>query len=144
MSRSLKQTIKARTKEKTRGEASSNTDSDNTERIHQPQTQPPAAAQLRFELPRKPFAVLDEIFPEGDHGAVSSVSWQDFQNMMGDIGFSIETNSGSAFAFMLEGHGRIVIHRPHPDSTLESYHLRNIATGLENQFGWQRLNFTQL
>lgn len=58
-----------------------------------------------------------------------------------DIGFVIETNGGSAFAFILEKLGRVMVHRCHPDSILQIYYLWNIGTTFEKQFGWQREGF---
>jgi hypothetical protein len=74
--------------------------------------------------------VLDEVYPcEGERA------------MRVDIGFSIESSGGSAFSFTMKDFGGINVHRPHPDSTLQTYHLRNIGTHMEKQFGWQRQNF---
>ena len=116
-------------------------DDDNAEPDDLDAPAPPLKSQETFSLPRKLFNVVRQIFPAADEQSGGTVAWQSFLNMMAEVGFAIETNGGSAFAFIRKGHGRIVIHRPHPDSTLQSYHLRNIGTGLENQYGWQRENF---
>jgi hypothetical protein len=90
----------------------------------------------------KRFFIIDEIFPDEDGQPGMVVPWQEFLQLMNrDIGCVIETNGGSAFAFILEKVGRVMVHRPHPDSTLQSYHLRNIGMSLEKQFGWQRESF---
>ena len=73
----------------------------------------------------------------------TTVPWQDFLNMMADNGFVIESNGISAFAFIMDGYGRNVVHRLHPDSTLQTYHLRKIGMHWESQLGWQRKNFVQ-
>ena len=97
-----------------------------------------------FKLRRKSLPTLDLIFPDIGETFLGIVAWQDFLNFMVDIGFSIDPVGGSVFTFIMRGKGRISIHQPHPDSTLQPHHLRNIGTGLEEAFGWTRENFVEV
>jgi hypothetical protein len=56
-------------------------------------------------------------------------------SVMDAMGFAIETNGGSAFAFSKEGYGRVVVHKLHPDSALQANPLRNIGTQRKSGLG---------
>lgn len=102
-------------------------------------TGPPAPKPAHiYILPKRLLVIIRQLFPTASYAVGGTIAWQSFLNMMAQLRFAIETNGGSAFAFIFKGQGRIVVHRPHPDSTLQSFHLRNIVTELENQFGWGR------
>ena len=105
--------------------------------------EPELVSMLVSELSKKALSVLDELLPPSSKIKMSTVPWQDFLNFMSEVGFVIETTSGSAFIFDLPEKGRINVHRPHPSSTLQSFHLRNIATGLQRAFGRPRENFRE-
>jgi hypothetical protein len=84
-------------------------------------------SQEIYALGKKPFSILRHIIPTEEEDFGSTIAWQNFVKLMAQLGCTIETNGGPAFAFLLKGKGRIAIHRPHPDSTLQSYHLRDFA-----------------
>jgi hypothetical protein len=128
-------------KAKTKGLSTASVSVDEMDLVPLTEALPSASVDPHFTLSSKSMTLLDQIYPPKGERATTSITWQDFLSMMVDIGFSIETNGGSAHSFTMKEFSRINVHRPHPDSTLLTYHLRNIGTHLEKQFGLQRQNF---
>ena len=104
---------------------------------------PENTPQATFNVKNKSWFIIEELFPSISDEVGLSISWRDFLNFMVDLGFCIEPVGGSVYALVLSssGRGRINVHPPHPESTLQTYHLRNIGTGMAKAFGWSRENF---
>ncbi|KAI1348841.1 hypothetical protein F5Y01DRAFT_306462 [Xylaria sp. FL0043] len=73
--------------------------------------------------------------------ATGGLQWTDFVHAMNDMGFAAQHNGGSAVSFEANGQGRIVFHRPHPESKLAPVMLQNMGSRMEKWFGWKRENF---
>lgn len=60
--------------------------------------------KLLFTILRRPFCLLDRIYPEASGISSEIAQWKDFFSMMENIGSATETSSGSAFASSKEVH----------------------------------------
>jgi len=63
--------------------------------------------KLLFTILRRPFCLLDRIYPEASGISSEIAQWKDFFSTMENIGSATETSSGSAFASSKEVHGRV-------------------------------------
>ncbi|KAJ4424657.1 hypothetical protein N0V82_000585 [Gnomoniopsis sp. IMI 355080] len=73
-----------------------------------------------------------------------SWKWQQFVNVMLDIGFDVCQGSGSAVSFEHpSGMGRIVFHQPHPEPIIDPVMLRFMGRRMNRWFGWQRETFVE-
>ncbi|TVY82655.1 hypothetical protein LSUE1_G004513 [Lachnellula suecica] len=129
-------------KTKTRGEASSI-----NEELANPNTANPGdGQQLAEKVPvkRSAFNVFSSLF---EKGGSESVPWQDFVNAMAKVGFMSRSSGGSAVTFEpIPGskwyeQGTIVVHRPHPVSSLDPVMLRSIGKRMTKWFGWSSETF---
>ena len=107
------------------------------------------AVLLSFQHVKSESLVLfHHMFPIRGAESQRSFSWQDFLGAMVDAGFSILQSQGSAITLKLDrytgsGVETIVLHRPHPSSTVKSIMLRRIAKRMEKWFGWHREMFVE-
>jgi hypothetical protein len=90
--------------------------------------------------------VLRSLFPSETVSA--GVKWESFVDAMAKIGFASRCSGrGSAVFFeplpesIWYGRGKIVIHRPHPDTTLDSIMLQSIGKRMGKWFGWSIESF---
>lgn len=76
-----------------------------------------------------------------------SVTWQSFIAAMASVGLKARHSGGSAVLFepteesQWYGKGKIVIHRPHPDSKLDPVMLTSIGKRMRKWFGWSADSF---
>ncbi|KAK5123145.1 hypothetical protein LTR85_003343 [Meristemomyces frigidus] len=70
--------------------------------------------------------------------STSDVRWEDFVSALRDAGCSARQNGGSAIAFAHEMAPKdlVVVHRPHPDTTINPIMLRSFGKKLEKHFDW--------
>ncbi|KAI5264847.1 hypothetical protein E4T47_08656 [Aureobasidium subglaciale] len=92
--------------------------------------------------------LFHHMFPIRGAESQRSFSWQDFLGAMVDAGFRILQSQGSAITLKLDrytgsGVKTIVLHRPHPSSTVNRVMLRRIAKRVEKWFGWHREMFVE-
>lgn len=74
------------------------------------------------------------------------VRWDSFVAALVDAGYSATHNGGSAVTFKDERHtnGRsIVVHKPHPDPSVDPIMLRSIGRRLRRRFGWDAETFVE-
>lgn len=64
-----------------------------------------------------------------------------FVHAMRDAGCLVRSRPGSAVAFAVEGKGRIVFQRPHPEAKLYAIMMRAMGKRLAKWFGWQLESF---
>lgn len=69
--------------------------------------------------------------------------WDEFVAAMVDAGCSATHNGGSAVTFRDESKGAIVVHRPHPESTIDPIKLQSIGKRLAKWFGWGKETFVE-
>ncbi|KAK4620580.1 uncharacterized protein CLAFUR5_10683 [Fulvia fulva] len=71
-----------------------------------------------------------------------NVRWSTFVQAMAEAGLLAADASGSAVSFeSVDGGGRIVFHKPHPDSTIDPIMLRAMGKRLRKWFGWDANRF---
>ncbi|KAK4543626.1 hypothetical protein LTR36_005271 [Oleoguttula mirabilis] len=70
--------------------------------------------------------------------STADTRWEDFVSALRDAGCSARQNGGSAIAFAHDMAPRdlVVIHRPHPDPTINPIMLRSFGKKLEKHFDW--------
>jgi hypothetical protein len=92
--------------------------------------------------------VFQHMYPNRGDESQRSFNWLFFLRAMIDAGFSILQSQGSAITLKLDDDAdsrvkTIVIHRPHPVSTVNPVMLRCIAKRMEKWFGWNRGTFVE-
>ena len=72
-----------------------------------------------------------------------TLDWQDLLAAMVDAGCSASHSGGSAVTFRDERSkkGSIVLHKPHPDTTVDHVMLKTIGKRLTKWFGWVTSTF---
>ena len=100
----------------------------------------PSAISVR----RSSLNIFSKAFPEKGYEGNGKTRWQDFVVAMADAGFVAKTSGGSAVTFEDNeaDRGKIVIHRPHPESEIGHVVLRCIGKRLKKWFGWTKECFT--
>jgi len=91
--------------------------------------------------------VVESLFSNAQQH-VRAVRWRRFLNFMEDAGCSNEDGGGAGVRFswrsVVDGSERkMVLHRPHPSSTLMAVHLRNVRESVEFAFGWTKRTFVE-
>lgn len=73
----------------------------------------------------------------------ASVKWDDFVAALMDAGCTSKQAGGSAVTFMHPGDGMsaVVIHRPHPDPSINPIMLGSLAKKFGKRMGWEREMF---
>lgn len=60
---------------------------------------------------------------------------------MADTGFVTKDAGGSAVSFENQDGGKIIFHKPHPDTDVDAHLLRIMAWRMRKRFGWVRDGF---
>jgi hypothetical protein len=92
--------------------------------------------------------LFHHMFPQNHVEGQRSFSWQHFLSAMADAGMIVSQKHGSAVTFASQtnedyGSRSIVIHRPHPDSTINPVMLRTIGKRIAKWLSWQRDTFVE-
>ncbi|GAA5943802.1 hypothetical protein JCM10213_007721 [Rhodosporidiobolus nylandii] len=91
-----------------------------------------------FKVARKYYDVWEQMLG-GEGVRRSDVAWQDFRQAMEHIGFQAEKGSGSRWKFHPRGElralGTIVIHEPHPASTMRVFQVHKVEARLQRRYG---------
>ena len=99
--------------------------------------------------------VVSRMFPSHDFDdsqPAGTLNWLNFVTALINLGFNrVQHSGGSAYAFQgkvwlpampeMRQKRSIVIHRPHPYDTMETWRLQSIGRRLNMRFGWERANF---
>ncbi|TLD29504.1 hypothetical protein E2P81_ATG05798 [Venturia nashicola] len=102
----------------------------------------PAAApevlspQKIIPVSKRSLQVLRLMYPAEAEERAKGVDWATFVRTMADTGFVASEGAGSAVSFENQEGGRIIFHRPHPDSDVDAHLLRSIAWRMRKWFGW--------
>ena len=107
----------------------------------------PSAASILVR--RDSLKLFHHMFPTIQEEGRRCFSWQHFISAMADGGLTISQSHGSAVTLKLqtpEGQAArsIVVHRPHPRSTVDPIMLRAIGKRTARWFGWKREVFAEL
>lgn len=91
---------------------------------------------------KRSLATFHAMFPLTVEQRQHKVEWHDFLLSMEDAGFAIRNGGGSIVIFdHLHSAGKVNIHRPHPETTIDSDHLQFTGQRLSLHFGWTRSSF---
>ncbi|KAI0808680.1 hypothetical protein GGR55DRAFT_180431 [Xylaria sp. FL0064] len=108
----------------------------------QTKTLEPGQAPALVQISKRALNAIELLFPRTPQEAKRGLQWTDFVHAMSDMGFAAQHNGGSAVSFEADGQGRIVFHKPHPESKLAPVVLQNMGGRMNKWFGWKRENFT--
>ncbi|KAK4634636.1 hypothetical protein CLAFUW4_00967 [Fulvia fulva] len=83
--------------------------------------------------------IVNRMFTSYGKHTQSNVRWDHFVNALIDIGVSPSQSEGSAVTFkdVTRGTGAIVLHRPHPDPSVNPICMRSFGKRLQKNFGWE-------
>lgn len=139
--------LSTRTKTKRRQESATSAES-----AQQPSTaqdtdyQPPSSPNI-IGVKHDNMPVFMHMYPSCGEESQRCFSWQHFLSAMIDAGFSIFQSQGGAVTLRLNedrgGVRTIVVHRPHPSSSINPVMLRSIAKRMTKWFGWKREVFIE-
>ncbi|KAI3341162.1 hypothetical protein F4824DRAFT_516357 [Ustulina deusta] len=107
----------------------------------QMQTLEPCQTPALVRPTKRALNAIRFMFPTTPVEASGSLQWVDFVHVMGDMGFVAQHGGGSAVSFEADGQGKIVVHRPHPESKIEPVMLHTIGARMNKLFGWKRESF---
>ncbi|KAI7212375.1 hypothetical protein KC333_g7162 [Hortaea werneckii] len=143
------ETIPVREKVKTRGLAPP--EPQPPEPVEEEEPEPPEPAPPRVEVHREAYELFLRMFRPGEcTKRTASVPWPTIEAAFADAGCTMEQRQGSAVAFLqtpTPGNGgragAVVIHRRHPDPTVNPIALRDIAGRVRKYFGWTEGSFVE-
>lgn len=88
--------------------------------------------------------LVKKMYPITAGEATANVDWDLFVHSMADLNFAARNVGGSAVAFDHAASGRkIIFHRPHPVSKIDSVMLQSMGKRLSKHFGWNRDIFVE-
>ncbi|THY34824.1 hypothetical protein D6D01_01833 [Aureobasidium pullulans] len=101
---------------------------------------------LKSQIPTTTRALdlVKKMYPITAGEATANVDWDLFVHSMADLNFNARNVGGSAVAFDHAASGRkIIFHRPHPVSKIDSVMLQSMGKRLSKHFGWNRDIFVE-
>jgi hypothetical protein len=100
---------------------------------------------LTITVTKRAFDMITLMFPSTAEEAAKSLEWDTFVHAMSDMGFTGRNGGGSAVVFenssLVESgndSGRIVFHKPHPVSKIDSIKLHSWGKRMAKWFDWRR------
>ncbi|KAI4862384.1 hypothetical protein F4820DRAFT_430728 [Hypoxylon rubiginosum] len=85
--------------------------------------------------------IFSYMFPNTAEESAKTVGWDEFVHAICDVGFTARSNGGSAVLFEHVDGGKIVFHKPHPVTKIDSVMLRSMGKRMTKWFGWGRDKF---
>ena len=143
------ETIPVREKVKTRGLPPP--DPLPPEPVEEDHPEPPEPAPPQVEVHREAYELFRRMFRPGEcTKRTASVPWTAIEAAFADAGCRMEQRQGSAVAFLQHPSpsnggraGAVVIHRRHPDPTVNPIALRDIGGRVRKYFGWTEGSFVE-
>ncbi|KAI7532345.1 hypothetical protein KC331_g13635 [Hortaea werneckii] len=143
------ETIPVREKVKTRGPAPP--EPPPPEPAEEEEPEPPQPAPPQIHVHREAYELFLRMFRPGEcTKRTASVPWPAIEAAFADAGCTMEQRQGSAVAFLQTPSpgngaraGAVVIHRRHPDPTVNPIALRDIAGRVRKYFGWTEGSFVE-
>ena len=128
---------KVKAKVKTRGKAQVDEQPDAN-----PVPRAPTVTNALIIVSKRAYAAFRYMFPAEVEERQKTVDWTAFVNSMEEAGFTAQSRGGSMVGFEHCGEkGSIILHRPHPDPSLDSTILRIMGSCMNKRFGWTRESF---
>ncbi|XXH00907.1 hypothetical protein Hte_007258 [Hypoxylon texense] len=85
--------------------------------------------------------IFSYMFPRAAEESTKTVGWDEFVHAICDVGFTARNNGGSAVLFENVDGGKIVFHKPHPVTKIDSVMLKAMGKRMTKWFGWTRDRF---
>ena len=103
-----------------------------------------AAPPSQIHVHKQHHTVFMNMYPETVEEKAKKTKWSAFVDAMYSAGCTMQNCGGSAVAFSdsANGKGKVVFHKGHPDSDIDSNMLRVYGRKLRKWFGWDRECFT--
>lgn len=116
---------------------------DDTPALSKPGEENPISRQ-QIPAPPRAFGLVKKMFPVTAQETTANLDWDIFVHSMADLSFTARNVGGSAVAFDHAASGRkIIFHRPHPVSKIDSVMLQSMGKRLSKHFGWNRDIFVE-
>jgi len=96
------------------------------------------------KMGKKTAGYMQQLMHTNADEKVGTLKWDNFVKVMREMGFRYDpSTAGSSVRFDPPDprDKSITFHKPHPDSTLHAYHLRDIRRRLKNYYGWSEEDF---
>ncbi|KAI7553373.1 hypothetical protein KC331_g1277 [Hortaea werneckii] len=121
------------------------------EPVEEEEPEPPEPVPPQVEVHREAYELFLRMFRPGEcTKRTASVPWPAIEAAFADAGCTMEQRQGSAVAFRQTPSpgsggraGAVVIHRRHPDPTVNPIALRDIAARVRRYFGWTEGSFVE-
>lgn len=97
--------------------------------------------QKTMSISKRPLQILRLMYLIDAEERSKGVDWATFVRTMADVGFVARDAGGSAVSFENNGEGKIIFHKPHPDTDIDAHLLRIMAWRMTKWFGWSRESF---
>jgi hypothetical protein len=120
-------------------------------RIATPEPDPEPAPTLGTEIrvTQRAMDLIRHMYPQTSAEAAKSISWESFVQALCEVGFMARNNGGSAVLFEKisvgsesdDAGGKIVFHRPHPETKIDPVMLHAMGRRMTKWFGWARERF---
>lgn len=142
-----------KSKEKTRPAGAPNTSDPELALANLDLTPAPVPPEPPLETPKirvkkRAYEMLSHMYPNNGESSSNGIEWDTFVHAMNDMGFSARSKGGSAVVFdkenIREGEsrcGKIIFHRPHPESKIDAVILWGMGRRMGRRFGWGRGGF---
>ncbi|THZ84725.1 hypothetical protein D6C84_03868 [Aureobasidium pullulans] len=116
---------------------------DDAPALSKPGEENPISRQ-QIPAPPRAFGLVKKMFPVTAQETTANLDWDIFVHSMADLSFAARNVGGSAVAFDHAASGRkIIFHRPHPVSKIDSVMLQSMGKRLSKHFGWNRDVFVE-
>lgn len=98
----------------------------------------------KVHVKKRAYDMLTLMFPGTAEDSAKGIEWDSFVHAMSDMGFSARSGGGSAVVFehqTSEGNlaeGKIIFHKPHPNSKIDPIMLHSWGKRMSKWFGWHR------
>ncbi|KAF2503019.1 hypothetical protein BU16DRAFT_576900 [Lophium mytilinum] len=115
--------------------------------IREAEDVPRQSQQPKITVRQRTLDIISMMYPSITEESSKSVEWNDFVNAMAELHFSASHGGGSAVVFEpIKGNprgweGRIVFHKPHPVTKIDSVMIRSMGKRMNKWFGWEHAMF---
>jgi hypothetical protein len=93
--------------------------------------------QQKLPATKRALKIFRQMFAVDAEDAAKGIDWATFVRAMSDVGFVVREAGGSAVAFEKDD-GKIVFHKPHPETEIDSIMLHIMGKRMTKWFGWSR------
>ncbi|KAL5330279.1 hypothetical protein ACEPPN_003805 [Leptodophora sp. 'Broadleaf-Isolate-01'] len=97
----------------------------------------------KHAVKKRALDMISLMFPRTGAESAKGIDWDPFVLAMSDLGFLAKNVGGSAITFERrasgkDGGGKIIFHKPHPNSKIDPIMLHSMGKRMTKWFGWER------